>query len=153
MTVKKGFYLFLALLLPGIIFIFLKKFGKNEFNLPVYEAAVVGNECPYTSYPSPYAVPDSLWKENRTYATLFVFPGTANQQNNLEKLWEEFSKEELKIVDVTSSETMQCVLMAKQPYTTVLVDQQKRIRGYYLPDTREEFDRLKMEITILLKRY
>ncbi len=152
MTVKKGAYLFFALLLPGIIFIFLKKFGKNEFNLPVYETAVVGNECPYT-YPSPYAVPDSLWNESRTHATLFVFPGTAAQQNNLEKLWEEFSKEDLKIVDVNSSETMQCVLLAKQPYTAVLVDQQKRIRGYYLPDTREEFDRLKMEVTILLKRY
>src|SRR2546422_195499 len=33
---KKNLYLFLALLLPGLVFVFLKYFGKNEFDIPVY---------------------------------------------------------------------------------------------------------------------
>ncbi len=149
---KKIAYLFLALLLPGIIFIFLKKFGKNEFDLPVYDVAQASSACPY-AYQSPYVLPDSLWKKDRTTATLFISPGTTQQQSNLEKIWEEFTKQDLRIVDIDAGEAMQCILLAKHPYTTVLVDDQKRIRGYYLPDTREEFDRLKMEINILLKRY
>src|SRR6185436_14560156 len=33
---KKILYLFIALLLPILIFLFLKYFGKNEFDIPVY---------------------------------------------------------------------------------------------------------------------
>jgi hypothetical protein len=46
-----------------------------------------------------------------------------------------------------------CFLFLKKPWTTILIDREKRIRGYYAPSTREESDRLIVEMKILLKKY
>lgn len=62
---KKGVLLFLALLLPVLIYLFLKSFGKNEFDVPVLYADSVSApaSCTYR-YTAPYQVPDSIL---RTY--------------------------------------------------------------------------------------
>ena len=41
---KKGFYLFLLILLPALIFLFLKGFGKNEFQIPIYYTDGIGGD-------------------------------------------------------------------------------------------------------------
>jgi hypothetical protein len=46
-----------------------------------------------------------------------------------------------------------CVFFLKEPYNSVLIDDQKRIRGYYKLGDRAEMDRLEVELKILLKEY
>jgi hypothetical protein len=43
--------------------------------------------------------------------------------------------------------------MVHAPRNVVLVDNKKRIRGYYAIGSREETDRLIVEMEILLKKY
>ena len=79
---KKIVYLFLALLLPGLIFLFLKKFGKNEFALPTYYQHGVDslNMLCGTVYSQPYQLPDSVLKKTgwkRRSASVFVFQNEA----------------------------------------------------------------------------
>ena len=40
---KKGLYLFLLILLPALIFLFLKGFGRNEFQIPIYYTNGIGD--------------------------------------------------------------------------------------------------------------
>ena len=40
---KKGIFLFLLIVLPVIIFLFLKRFGRNEFTIPVYYEQGLGD--------------------------------------------------------------------------------------------------------------
>jgi hypothetical protein len=59
---KKIIILFLGLALPGLVFVFLKMFGKNQFDVPLlHEQGVtdVDTSCLY-DYPVPYTVPDSI---------------------------------------------------------------------------------------------
>jgi hypothetical protein len=155
MNSKKVIYLFLALLLPGLTFVFLKKFGKNEFNIPIYHRdGVDSTECTF-AYAAPYLLPDSLWKSGKKPITIFTLSSETEVTENLEGLSGEFDSTVLDIFKVDSSklEVITCVLVLKRPWTTVLVDDKKQIRGYYRPNTLEEIDRLKMEMSILLKRY
>ncbi|MEJ0032675.1 MAG: hypothetical protein WDO15_20995 [Bacteroidota bacterium] len=46
-----------------------------------------------------------------------------------------------------------CLLLAGDSSKVVIVDDQKRIRGYYTPTSRKETDRLAVELRILLKQY
>jgi hypothetical protein len=48
---------------------------------------------------------------------------------------------------------LDCAFLLQKPWTTVLIDEQGQIRGYYTPATREETDRLSAELRILLKQY
>ena len=60
---SKGILLFLALLLPICIFLFLKFFGKNEFAVePLFTEGKASDEtCFPVSYP--YVVSDSVMKD------------------------------------------------------------------------------------------
>lgn len=46
-----------------------------------------------------------------------------------------------------------CFFFLHKPWTAVLIDSENRIRGYYSPNTREETDRMIVEMKILLKKY
>ena len=68
---KKIIVLFLALLLPVAIFIFLKSFGKNEFEVkPMFQDAVnQPTDCSSFKYQTPYQVAEDyltgpFWKES-----------------------------------------------------------------------------------------
>ena len=149
---KKIGYLFLALALPGLIFVFLRKFGKNEFNLPVYHSE--GRlATPCGEIEGPYRLPDSVMSDSNVPTTLFVLPQAVTR---IEKgLGDGFTSNDYQMVQVdTAQRTLEdCVLILNGPWTAVLVDGEGQIRGYYEPSTREEMDRLKMEMSILLKRY
>ena len=79
MNQKKIIFLLLALLLPIVVFIFLKSFGKNEFAVqPLFQDSVLAsNDCEPLRYTAPYSISDSaLIKLNRGVddsLTLFVF--------------------------------------------------------------------------------
>lgn len=157
---KKIAYLLVALALPGLIFIFLKIFGKNHFDIPIYYENGISDlakECSGT-YRGQYTLPDSVfiafgYKSNVT--CLFI---DASEMNNKDaaQLRRAFNDSQLQIISLESIEPYHlnqirnCILFLKEPWKAVLVDKQKRIRGYYAFTNLEETDRLKVEIEILL---
>jgi hypothetical protein len=155
---KKFVYLFLALLLPGLIFVFLKKFGKNEFNIPVYYETGIEDTGTCGTYPVPYRVPDSVMQvinfENKP--VLVVVDTTVEVKRNLIRLRSELHDSfSISYPSLNNAWAFwqDCVFILRKPWTVVLVDTQGQIRGYYAPSTREEADRLMVEIKILLKQY
>lgn len=164
---KKPVYLFLALLLPGIIFVFLKYFGKNEFAIPVYYkdgidsiSVICGGD-----YSKPYALPDSVLSAidaDKKQVRVIVFDPAQTARVELNRLANIFNpKEFTKIVvqpntgisEIRYRRWTSCIFFMKKPYNAVLIDDQNRIRGYYAVDNREEMDRLILEMQILLKKY
>lgn len=157
---KKILFLFLALLLPVSIFVFLKLFGKNEFDVPAFyqdKAPIAKSGCDYR-YGVPYHVADSLLLamegeyKKKLYLVHFsdLTPRLKDEIDNTEvstlparQLVRESDVEKLK----------SCNLIATQNQDLVLVDGEGKIRGYYDSGDREEIDRLLLEVEIILKKY
>lgn len=157
----KKVILIIALLFPIGVFVFLRFFGKNEFTIPVYyESGIeqVPTACKRT-YQSPYLVSDSLlanfgWGGK---PVLIIADSTSSVQKGLLRLNEELS-EEIQTIFLTGEDDylngiLTCDLFLQNPWSIVLLDDQRRIRGYYDPTSREEVDRLIVELKILLKKY
>lgn len=156
----KKIILFVALPLPILVFIFLKIFGKNEFEVPVYYAEGVDRNitgCNPGTPSTPYVLPDSAlnaWGWKGAKATLIVLneKGIENNLARIADLFEPGDYETLKLNDAPY-EVKTCMLLAGDTSRVVMIDDQKRIRGYYTPTTGKERDRLGVEIRILLKQY
>jgi len=152
--------LIVALVVPIGIFIFLKFFGKNEFSIPVYYEAGVDDppgSCK-RNYDSPYLVSDSLlsivgWKGE---ATLIVADSSRAIQLGLARVDGEF-KNEIQVIypnnKIELDEFYTCDLLLQKPWSLVLLDDQRKVRGYYDLEHRDEADRLIVELKILLKKY
>lgn len=153
---KKIVLLFLALLLPGLIFVFLKKFGKNEFAIPVYFENNVDslNQACGTHYLQPYRIADSILENlvwQRKGATLLTIDAGPRDLN---RITDRFGPGELQIIGLPEkSNWRSCVFMIKPSSNAVLMDGERRIRGYYSTHSRKEIDRLGLELEILLKKY
>jgi hypothetical protein len=157
----KKIILIIALLFPIGVFVFLRFFGKNEFSIPVYYEngiEAIPTSC-NRNYQTPYQVSDSLlinfgWSGR---PVLFVADSNQSVQKGLMSLDDELSAE-IQTIFLTGesndlNEFFTCDLLLQKTWTTVLVDEQRRIRGYYDPTSREEVDRLIVELKILLKKY
>ncbi len=157
---KKIIYLLIALALPGLIFIFLKTFGKNHFDIPLYYKEGVSDslkECSIVVR-GQYSLPDSLltiFGCKNDEACLFVEASEINNKT-VKQLRQSFSDGQLQVVALNGigadrlNRIKKCVLFLKDPWKSVLVDKQKRIRGYYAFTSLEETDRLSVEVEILL---
>ena len=153
-------------MLPGLIFVFLKYAGKNEFNIPVYYEEGVGTP-PYgceIPYRQPYLLPEAI----RNIAgpaletNVLVFP---NVGLDFEKIHSDINNEFgegtvwLKDAHVLFQDTIayqqlrKCVFLVNDPWQSVLFDNDGRIRGYYDLRLREEEDRLRVELKILQQKY
>jgi len=154
----KKIILFVALPLPILVFVFLKFFGKNEFEVPIYYTDGVTRNIPGCNpYPIPYVLPDSAlnaWGWTGAKATLVVL-NENGIKDNLARVAELFEAGDYTILKVADApyEVRTCILLAGDTSKIVIVDDQKRIRGYYTPTTRKETDRLGVELRILLKQY
>lgn len=154
----KKIILFVALPLPVLIFIFLKLFGKNEFEVPVYWSEGVTRNVPGCNpYATPYVLPDSAlnawgWKGEK--ATLIVLNENGIKENlkRVADLFENGDYNTLKVNDAPY-EVKTCLLLAGDSSKVVLIDDKRQIRGYYTPTSRKETDRLSVELRILLKQY
>jgi hypothetical protein len=157
---KKALFLFLALLLPVGIFIFLKVFGKNEFDVPAFyqdKAPIVSASCKH-NYQFPYRVADSvlsrleLKQKNKLYLIHFSELTSRMKQEIIHKEVSFVSANDLgdqeQLVDLKT-----CVLLVPGAEDLVVVDGDGKIRGYYTSTNREEVDRLLLELEILLKKY
>jgi hypothetical protein len=155
---KKIIYLFLALLLPALIFVFLKYFGKNEFDIPVYYKDGVSeslNGCQSISA-GQYFVPDSILTKWKWSGESFIaLCGTEKENEELKQKMIESKLENIQLItfDRNDGRTKKCILIMKDPWDVALIDSQKRIRGYYKLGDRDEMDRLEVELKILLKKY
>jgi hypothetical protein len=154
---QKTIFLSLALILPVIVFVFLKIFGKNKFEIPVFHdkkvELVAG--CDY-KYTAPYLLPDSAlaaigWKGNE--ATLIMFSKMEGEGKM--RLTEKFEPTRLQVVTLVEEDgkKLKCAFLLSDKFNAVLVDQKKQIRGYYQLSNREETDRLMVELSILLNDY
>jgi hypothetical protein len=161
---KKLFILFLALLLPVCIFLFLKFFGKNEFNVPpMHEEGVA--EVPLhcnLEYPVPYIIPDTVMTQIRqgVIAPLYLVNFSSDKSVD-QRVVEDVEQRQVFISSLSAltpdssglSFLKGCVLLLKDPFNIVLLDDQRRIRGYYNSKDRDDVDRLLVEVNIILKNY
>ena len=160
---KKVIYLLLALILPVGVFIFLRSFGKNEFAIPVYYEHGVEDQRPgcLYAYSTPYRVPDSIMLQigRTTNKPVLLMADTSSRVIvGLKRMAEEFEPTDFQLLySGNDSDTWDhwcaCFFFLHKPWTAVLIDSENRIRGYYSPNTREETDRMIVEMKILLKKY
>lgn len=157
----KKIILVITLIVPVGIFIFLRFFGKNEFAIPVYyeNAIDIPNTGCGRSYSATYQVADSTltnigWSGK---SVLIVNDSSSTVHLGLKRLNEELPNE-VQLIFLPDSEAypsqlFRCDFLLQKPMNTVLLDEQRRIRGYYDYKDREEVDRLILELKILLKKY
>lgn len=154
---KKFLLLFLALLLPICIFVFLRMFGKNQFDVP---ALFVESVPDHTSgcqgvYSLPYVVADSTFDRlgiKRDSLICIFFPAR-EEVNGLHRVKDKYASSALswRILDPNENEQIRtCIFMLKEPFNVALVDKEGIIRGQYASSQRDEIDRLITEIEILL---
>ncbi len=162
MNLKKPVLLFLALLFPACVFVFLKFFGKNEFAVPpLYtdEFPDGMKECG-ASITLPYHIPEDV-KSSLLFSQdslILVHFGelSTDSEKQLERVSNEFGKAiKLQLIQASDSvrQLKECVFFLKDRYDLVVVDRTGLIRGQYISDDREEVDRLLMELAILFKKY
>lgn len=155
---KKALFLFLALLLPVSIFIFLKLFGKNEFDVPAFyqNVAPTAPGCTFT-YRAPYSLPDSLMTEMSAAKMSELY--LIHFSELPARITDEIKYSEVTFVDgkqlagSDSTVLKKCILLVPKEEDLMVVDKTGKIRGYYSSVDREEVDRLLLEIEILLKKY
>ncbi len=158
----KWVYLFLAFFLPIGLTFFLQFFGKSEFNIPVYYESGVSadslTDCHY-QYAAPYVIPDSVknkLSKGVKGAMLVTIDSGVLAAKNFARVKEELTDGQYTFVVINQTDNnslLSCVFFLNGQWTTLLIDDQKRIRGYYNPAKREDADRLIAEMKILLKDY
>jgi hypothetical protein len=155
---KKALFLFLALLLPVGIFIFLRSFGKNEFDVPAFyqDKAPIVAECGL-SYKAPYVLPDSVMTqlagEGKNELYLIHLSGDLSSRIKQEIKDKEVTFVEGTLFQKNIEQFKKCILLVPAQEDLIVVDSLGKIRGYYSSLDREEVDRLLLETKILLKKY
>ena len=146
---KKTIFLFLALALPVLTFVFLKYFGKNEFNIPVFYQNGITTNCGIVSN-KPYVIDDNVFthlKIENGKIRLLSFDENKDKIE-LSRVAEEFNKNDFVTFFVQRSDSIDfdeiknCIFLVAEPNSIVLIDEKNQIRGYYNAITREELDRL-----------
>lgn len=160
---KKIILLILALLLPACIFLMLKMFGKNQFDVtPLFteEIPELSSECAQRKIAVPYHIPDSVLNRlpfnSDSLLCIHFDDGSAEANDQLQRVVEQFGNDPLQVTSsnsLTNSNWRQCIFFLKEPFNVVVVDRKGRIRGQYEAEDRDEIDRLITEVTILLKKY
>ena len=147
---RKGIILFLALVLPVLIFLFLKFFGRNQFDLPVFHtnSAEWPANCPPPGQ-FPFRVPvQSLGLKNRP-AILFLAEPEIEASKRIPVEIDTTQFQFLRLLDSTDP----CAFGAPSGTSAVLIDPTGNIRGIFAALERDETDRLIMESKILLNDY
>src|SRR5688572_25080711 len=105
---KKALFLFLALLLPVGIFVFLKIFGENQFDVaPLHQEGMI--EAPANcnlKYTTPYIIPDSVMSTVRIgYASLAIL-NFSEEDSVLQRVREEVAETEVQVISPSSLTTL-----------------------------------------------
>lgn len=165
----KGVVLAAAFFIPIVIFLFLKFFGENKFDIPLYYQTEITAFDDCESVDVPYYI-EALPKDQLPGVFLFLAPEEGfgiNEVNNVKQRLKSAVKGfgySVKTTDSSSlrydyveyigeselTQLMHCKFITDTLNQYVLVDSKARIRGYYNSD-REEVDRLIVELKILLE--
>ncbi len=148
-------------MLPVLVFIFLKFFGKNKFDIPVFhqERVEVSGDCDL-EYPVPYRVPEQSLQALHCIEgdpTVVVFFNL--QGENKLRLQNEIANKKLNLilthglVSEAELKKLMCIFVLPAGSNAVLVDSERKIRGYYQLESRDETDRLLVELKILFNEY
>lgn len=175
--ILKWVFLFLLLGLPICIYFFLQAFGENKFKIPIfYENGFENRSENCNEISVPHIVPDlndfdSTINFKYTGAIIYNL-GQVSEDNRLKKYdnlmtlkekltyWQGIEFLSLNKKSLNLLNFMQCGLNLNaylnndsliKNHKLVLVDKQKKIRGYYNVLDQEEIDRLITEVKILLK--
>jgi hypothetical protein len=161
---KKLIFLFVAFLLPGLIYTFLKMFGSNTFAVaPLFQDEVtVPAGCPEVR--APYLLPENLFtvlsSASSQDSLVLIFykidearlGATAGNINEIEKNISA-GKDGVQLIKInTDTLNLKCRLLIGPSIDIVLLDRE-RIRGQYTSTDRDEVDRLSTELDIILKKY
>lgn len=162
---KKAFFLLLALIVPVLVFIFLKFFGKNEFTVvPLYQTSESKLPAECSGIEFPYVISDSVYaflQQGHEADSLLIILYESRAKDlkaseaQLIRVQESFQMGSglgLKHVSI-DNKTIGCSLLLQSSLDLVLIDGKKRIRGQYNSNDRDEVDRLMTELDIILKRY
>jgi hypothetical protein len=158
MRSKQIILLAIALLMPVAVFLFLKGFGKNEFNVPPLftdSIPTVRNCNDNVSLPyfiSPASLDESAISIDSLACISFLPKGSPDR---LPRVKNKYSADPLKFfeIDPSNREKKECVYFLQEPFDVALVDSKGRIRGQYNSSKRDEVDRLITEIAIIFKKY
>lgn len=158
---RKPVILLLVFLLPMSVFLFLRYFGKNEFEIPVLytDKVEIPTRCnlPLTA---PYLVPDSVFVQmNAGKGKALLVVDSAVTQKDLTVITEDLDAKDLEVFFLSTvakekaNWLKNCVVFLSAPRSAVLIDRDRQIRGYYILPNRDEMDKLDVELKILLKKY
>lgn len=155
---KKAILLILALLLPSVIFVFLKMFGRNEFRVPpLYATEVrVSENCAGSQYTAPYFVADSVMRRLDFGGDSLLCVSFGEKTSGLARVMEAYGSSGVGSGKITLGKVSfirECIFLLSEPFDLALVDKKGSIRGQYDMDDREDVDRLMTELAIILKKY
>jgi hypothetical protein len=161
---KKILFLFLALLLPICVFLFLKLFGKNEFAVqPLFQDSLPENFSGCPPVQLPYKIHTETLSQiiSDTDSLGLIYFKTDNSSresdNQMARIRREFKSDKILLTIATGNllndHTRKCIFLLKDPYDLVLVDRKGVVRGQYVSHDRDEMDRLITEVDIILKKY
>lgn len=175
---NKILYLLLALVLPGVVFVFLKMFGRNEFQVsPLFQEGTITLEGACAGQPeTPYSLPDSTrdtygLRKNPFTVVCFsdtlapswirsVEEATGREQVTFQCVYSENvfltradSGSSIMLTDEQFLRDRNCVFLLSKEQDVVLADSSGTIFGQYDSRDLDEIDRLKAEVLIVLKKY
>ncbi|HEY9006492.1 MAG TPA: hypothetical protein VIM75_10170 [Ohtaekwangia sp.] len=158
----KAILLFLAFLLPILIFLFLKYFGKNEFAVaPLFVTEMPEMQSGCGPVTLPYHVQDSVlaalpWKQDSLILIVFGQPdkeATTQLKRIAEEVEGGIQQKIITEAEPNFVSLKKCTFLLQEPFDLVLVDKKGTIRGQYIASDREDIDRLLTEAAIILKKY
>ena len=158
---KKGFILLFSLLFPIIVFLFLKFYGQNEYELSVYNSS-----C--SEIIDEYIINDFNRKNNIRIVDIRMTDNDILVDNYINKLE---INDQIEVITLSNklrnlnwlnlvvdkvlierlSECIQNEYLEKS--FILLLDKQNRVRGHFYSADRKEIERLDVEIDILLLEY
>ena len=158
---KKGFILLFSLLFPIIVFLFLKFYGQNEYELSVYNSS-----C--SEIIDEYIINDFNRKNNIRIVDIRMTDNDILVDNYINKLEINDQIEVITlsnklrnlnwlnlVVDKVLIERLSGCIQNEylEKSFILLLDKQNRVRGHFYSADRKEIERLDVEIDILLLEY
>lgn len=158
---KKGFILLFSLLFPIIVFLFLKFYGQNEYELSVYNSS-----C--SEIIDEYIINDFNRKNNIRIVDIRMTDNDILVDNYINKLEINDQIEVITlsnklrnlnwlnlVVDEVLIERLSGCIQNEylEKSFILLLDKQNRVRGHFYSADRKEIERLDVEIDILLLEY
>ena len=159
MNIKKAVILIVGFVLPIGIFIFLKIFGENKFEVvPLFQSELPASAIDCNDSTLPYIIPAQvvgqfITKENGVSVVL-----VDSDVSVLSRIFDQFSSDPVSIKKIEASDVAMgkslkaCVFLLDDPNDIVLFDKQGFIRGQYNSEDRDEIDRLILELSIILNK-